>query len=165
MSERIADLSRALSRAGLAVAGAGLVAMTLIISWQVFARYVLHASPSWSEQAALLLMNWFILIAAAVGVRERFHIRILAGVEALANPLRSLVENLAHVVVGITGVAMVVWGAFLVGLTWEHTIPALGLPRGVGYIPLPISGALIVFFTVEHMAARAQGREVTPLWS
>ena len=38
------------------IAAAGLVLMTAIVGWQVFGRYVLNSSPSWSEQAALTLM-------------------------------------------------------------------------------------------------------------
>ena len=41
-------------------AGIGLLVMTAIISAQVFARYVLNDSPAWAEQAALLLMIWYV---------------------------------------------------------------------------------------------------------
>ena len=51
------------------VAAVGLVLMTLIIGWQVFGRYVLNSSPSWSEQASLALMIWYVSLAAAAGVR------------------------------------------------------------------------------------------------
>ena len=57
----ISTVSRFLSRAALYASALGLVGMTLIIGWQVFARYVLNAAPSWTEQASLLLMLWFIL--------------------------------------------------------------------------------------------------------
>ena len=41
-------LSHAASRLLIGLAAAGLVAMTVIIGWQVLGRYVLGASPSWS---------------------------------------------------------------------------------------------------------------------
>lgn len=53
-----------------------LVLVTGIISWQVFGRFVLNSSPSWTEQAALLLMIWYVMLGAAAGVKEGFHIRI-----------------------------------------------------------------------------------------
>lgn len=52
----------ALSRASLYIAGVGMVAMTLIVGWQVFARYILNDSPSWSEPLSLHLMSWFIML-------------------------------------------------------------------------------------------------------
>ena len=43
----------------------GLVVMTAIVGWQVFGRFVLDSSPSWTEQAALVLMIWYVMFAAA----------------------------------------------------------------------------------------------------
>ena len=57
-----------LSLACLYLAGLGVVLMTIIIGWQVFGRYVLNDTPSWSEPLSLQLMSWFILLGAAVGV-------------------------------------------------------------------------------------------------
>lgn len=73
MSNGLAKLGRGLSWLGtlsLWMAGVGLVAMTLIVAWQVFCRYVLNDSPSWTEPGAVMLMSWFIFLGAAVGVRE-----------------------------------------------------------------------------------------------
>ncbi len=38
----------------LIAAGIALLAMTVIQSWQVFARYVLNQSPGWTEPLALI---------------------------------------------------------------------------------------------------------------
>lgn len=165
MPDPIARLSRGISRVVLIVAAAGLVAMTLIISWQVFSRYVLEASAAWTEQAALLLMIWFIFLATAVGIREGFHISITAMIEPLGPGATRTAIIATHVIVGIIGVGMVVWGAELTGYTWGISIPTLGISRGYAYVPIVISGALIVFFAVEHVVTRARGGEVKPLWN
>jgi TRAP-type C4-dicarboxylate transport system permease small subunit len=161
----ITALSRVLSRASLAMAGFGLVAMTLIIGWQVFARYVLNAAPAWSEQAALFLLVHFVVFAAAAGVREGFHIRLTMVTDAMPRALAAPTAIVAHLVVGLFGIALAVWGGELVANTWSHTIPTLGLPRGLAYAPLPVAGGLIAFFTLEQILAVARGEEVEPLWS
>ena len=77
MRADLAALSRILAvvnRAALWIAGIGLVLMTVFVAWQVFGRYVLNQSPSWTEPASLLLMSWFILLGSAVGVREGNHL-------------------------------------------------------------------------------------------
>jgi len=61
------------ARAALWTSGAGLVAMTVAIGWQVFGRFVLNDTPTWTEPLSLLLMLYYILLAAAVGVHQRFH--------------------------------------------------------------------------------------------
>ncbi len=164
MLDAIAAVSRLLSRLFLWFAGIGLVVMTGIIGWQVFARYVLEASPAWSEQASLVLMIWYISLAAAAGVREGFHIRMTV-LEDMSPRAKPWLRLAAHAIVGAIGVAMAVWGAELVRFTWPHAIPTLPIPRGVAYLPIPISGLLIVLFALEQALAERLGRKVEPQWN
>lgn len=165
MRSFIAKLSEILSRAALYVSAGGLVLMTLIIGWQVFARYVLSAAPAWTEQAALFLMLWFILFAAAAGVREGFHIS-LSLVQDMSKPkTRAVLRFTCHAIVSLFGLIMAWSGAELVIATWQHNIPTLGLPRGTAYIPLSGAGILIAFFALEHILTEASGGKVKPLWS
>ena len=151
------------------LAAVGLVAMTVIVGWQVFGRYVLNSSPSWSEQAALTLMIWYVFLAAAAGVREGFHIRIVA-LESAASPrMKRVLRILSDLIMAGCGIALAIWGTELVVRTWEHIIPSLGLPRGMAYLALPISGVLITLFSLERMLEEAEGETVEdeedPRWS
>lgn len=153
----------------LKVAALGLLVMTLIVGWQVFGRFVLHSSPSWSEQAALTLMIWFVFLAAASGVREGFHIRILAVENIVTRPQRRWMRICSNIVVLLCGLAMLRFGGELVLRTWQHTIPSLGLPRGVAYLGIPISGLLIALFslerTLEEYLDQSIEDEEDPRWS
>jgi len=161
----LAAVSRWISRLTLVFAATGLVVMTAVIGWQVFARYVLSDSPAWAEAASLALMVWFILLAAAVGVREQFHIGMTAATNAMPPALAKLSRAFSLLMVGAFGAAMGVWGGELVIRTWDIEIATLGISRGFSYLPLPIAGWLIVFFSVEHLIAEARGGKVEPLWS
>lgn len=151
------------------IAASGLVLMTAIIGWQVFARYVLNASPSWSEQASLFLMIWYASFAAAAGVREGFHIRIVALEEAVGPLWKRRLRFASDTVVGVCGLTLLVWGFELVARTWSFTIPSLGLPRGSAYIALPVAGLLIALFSLERILEEATGHAVEneedPRWS
>ncbi|OLF71016.1 C4-dicarboxylate ABC transporter substrate-binding protein [Maricaulis sp. W15] len=146
-----ANLLNFASRSLLLLGGIGLAVMTLIIGWQVFARYVLNASPSWSEQASLVLMIWFVSFAAAAGVKEGFHIRISAFADNLPGRWPHRLQLLSHLIVALVGGAMAFWGGELILRTWEHAIPTLGISRGFAYLPLPISGVLISLFALENI--------------
>lgn len=150
-------LSLAASRLLIGLAATGLVVMTAIVGWQVIGRYILSSSPSWTEQAAQVLMIWFAFLAAAAGVREGFHIRIVALEEALPPGPRRILQAIAAVVVAACGIAMLVMGGELVARTWSHTIPSLGIPRGLAYLGLPISGGLIFVFAIEKLFAPERG--------
>lgn len=146
-------------------AGIGLLIMTAIIAMQVFARYVLNDSPAWAEQAALLLMIWYVFIAAAAGVREGFHIRIAVFADSLPPKIRHVVMVIGHVVVVAFGIAMAIFGVELAQETWQHVIPTLGLSRGYAYVPIALSGVLITGFATEQMIAELRSTEVKKLWN
>ena len=159
------QFSSALSIFALWLAGIGLTAMTAIISWQVFARYLLNSAPAWTEQAALLLMLWFVLFSAAAGVREGFHIR-LSLIEQLSGPkTRKSLRLFSHLVVFFVGAMMAIEGSSLAIATWDHTIPTLGFSRSVAFWPFAGSGAMSVVFSAEHLFAEINDRKVQSLWN
>ena len=119
-----ARASRLASLACLWLAGIGLCMITLIILYQVFMRYVLSASPAWSEQLALYVLVWTVLVAAAAGVREQFHIRIQAGQDALSPRRRKIALNAAHLVTAMIGVFLAIYGFQLVGALVENRLQA-----------------------------------------
>lgn len=146
-------------------AGIGLLLMTAIIASQVFARYVLNDSPAWAEQAALLLMIWYVFIAAAAGVREGFHIRIGIFVDSLPEKIRHVFIAIGHFIVVAFGIAMAYFGVELAAATWQHVIPTLGISRGYAYVPIALSGVLITAFAIEQLIAELRSTEVKKLWN
>lgn len=164
MFRLLSAVSRATSRAALYISFAGLVGMTAIIAWQVFARYVLNAAPSWTEQASLFLMLWFILFAAAAGVREGFHIRLTLFEESLSEKRKHALRLFCHSVVFLFGAAMAWAGGGLVVETWSHVIPTLGVSRGLSYAPIAIAGALIALYATELFVLEFRGGEAEKLW-
>lgn len=159
MLDGLKRVNGAASAALLHAGAVGLIVMTAIIGWQVFGRFVLNDSPAWAEQLALVLMIWYVFFAAAAGVREGFHIRILVVQSALPPLGRRMLSFIAHLIVGLSGIALLVWGGELVARTWSHVIPTLGLPRGVAYLPLPLSGVLMALFAVELILEDGRGED------
>ncbi|MFK8252879.1 TRAP transporter small permease [Ancylobacter terrae] len=149
-----------LSKAALWIASIGLVTMTAVVGWQVFARYVLNDTPSWAEPISLQFMAWFILLGAAVGVRESVHLG-LDLFHHLASPtVRRLMDIVNLGLVTLFGAAMAWYGAQLAIGTWTATIPVLGLPGGVDFFPLIGGGVLIALFAAERLVDAILGIEI-----
>ena len=147
------------SRATLAVSGAALVAMTVVVAWGVFGRFVLNDTPAWAEASALLLLGWVILGAAAVGVREGFHMGFGSLRDALPAPLARALDIASDAVVAAFGLAMLWYATELAWTVWDATLPTLGLPGAVEYAPLALGGLLITLFGAERLVAHvATGR-------
>jgi TRAP-type C4-dicarboxylate transport system permease small subunit len=132
------------------LAALGLVAMAAIVIWQVFGRFVLDSSPSWTEQAALVLMIWYVMFASAAGVHEGFHIRIALLEERLGPRAASLRRFTAMIVLGL-GLVLLVYGAQLVWLVRGNDMPSLGISRAVAYVPMPIAGLLMALFALPQV--------------
>jgi TRAP-type C4-dicarboxylate transport system permease small subunit len=150
----------ALSNIALSVSGVLLLLMTIIVFWQVFTRYVLNWSNSWTEVAALLLMSWFIFLGAAVGVRENFHLGFDVLLYILPKGSKAVLRTVSDLVVIAFAIGMVVFGAQLVRLQWPAKLPSLGITEAVRYLPMVGGGVLIVLFSLERIALRFSGVDV-----
>jgi TRAP-type C4-dicarboxylate transport system permease small subunit len=150
-----------ISRAALLLAGAGVVAMTVLVFWSIVGRYVFNDTPTWTEPAVLLLMSWFILLGSAVGVRERSHIGFEIGLAAAPPPLRLAMKLVTEALLVGFGVAMVVYGTQLAAGTWNSLTPMLGISQGWDYVPIAAGGALVALFSVERLLMILTGTDDT----
>lgn len=151
---------RALSQGALWLAGLCMLAMTAVVAWAVFGRFVLNDTPAWAEQSAMLLLGWAILAAAATGVREGTHMGFDTLRELLPDGLRRATGVLADSVVLLFGASLAWWGSELAAGVWDDTLPTTGLPGGMKYVPLVLGGAVIAIFALERVALRLAGRRV-----
>jgi TRAP-type C4-dicarboxylate transport system permease small subunit len=144
-------LGAKLSLFALFTAGAGLVLMTVMVAWGVFGRYVLNDTPIWVEAGSLFLMSWFILLGAAVGVRESDHLGFEVGLALSPPPLRAALVLFGEGLVLLFGLAMAIYGSQLAIGTWSDRMPIIGISRGWDYVPIAAGGALIALFALEKM--------------
>lgn len=147
----LGKLCAALDRACLIAACAALVGVAAVQAWQVFARYVLNDSPSWTEPFALLLMSTTMMLGAALGVRSQRHFGFFLLVEHGRPSTRRLLLSLAHVVTVGIGLMLAVWGAEMLLGSWDYRMAGAPLPQGMTYLPLSLGGALIAVFGIEKM--------------
>jgi len=153
-----------LARWGMILSIAGLFVIVIIVGYQVFGRYVLNSSPTWAENLALVLILYVTLIGAAVGVRDAGHIGMESLLVLLPEGPRNKIEMLIHVLVAVFGVAMVYNGLLLGISVAPYKLANINLSEAWRYVPLVLSGALIVLFSIEHLIALAKGVEVEPAW-
>jgi TRAP-type C4-dicarboxylate transport system permease small subunit len=164
MSGLLTAFNATVARYGMYFAVTGLLLIVVTVAYQVFGRYVLNNPPTWAESLALLLVLYVTLIAAAVGVRDAGHIGMESLLILAPTKVREAVEVFIHVLVALFGAAMVYNGIILGTSVAAYKISGLGLSEGLRYVPLVISGALIVLFSIEHIIALFRNLEVEPAW-
>jgi len=154
-----------LSKISLMLAVAGLIVLIACVQYQVVGRYVFNDTPTWAEALALLLVLYITALGVAVGVRDAGHIGMDSIISLLPEGLRLKLEVVIHVLVGIFGALMAYNGYIWASLKWNDQKPMLPIPSSMDYVPLIIAGVLVVLFSIEHVIALLQGKEVVPAWN
>jgi len=135
----------------IVVTGVALVYLTVIFGWLVYGRYVLNATPTWVEQAALLLVVLIGFLGAAVGVHQKTHLSVTYFVDLCPKFLQRILLVGTHLMMGAFGAVMMIYSYDLVVFKWSTEIPLIGLPEGLRAVPIMLSGALVMLFTVGHL--------------
>jgi TRAP-type C4-dicarboxylate transport system permease small subunit len=141
----------ALHRACLAIAGVSLVAITLVIPWGVFTRYVLNSAASWPEPTAVILMIVLSFFSAIVCYRENLHIGVAIVPNLLAGGARLALGVLIELCMLGTNLFMLWYGIKLVQATWHQGMAEFPqLSVGITYLPIPLGGAVTALFILER---------------
>jgi TRAP-type C4-dicarboxylate transport system permease small subunit len=124
--------------------------IVLVVTLQVFSRFILQSPSSITEELARFLLIWIGLLGGAYGYHSNAHL----GLDILTNKLKGssqqLVSILSHVLIMIFAIiVMIIGGVSLVTLTLEPSQISAALQVKMGYIysAVPLSGALIVLIS------------------
>jgi TRAP-type C4-dicarboxylate transport system permease small subunit len=134
------------------ISGASIFAMSLIIPWGIFARYILGTGSQWPEPVSVLLMVVFTFFGAAACYRANAHIAVALFRDMLPPAARVALGVLVDALMILLALFMVAWGLQLADRTWDQSIAEFPwLPVGLTYLPLPLGSAVTILFVVEHL--------------
>lgn len=142
-----------ISDGAIAVAAAALGGLVLVQGWQVIARYVLNASPSWTEPVTLLLLSTAMSLGAAAGVHTRRHFSFNLMAEAMRPGARRLAEAVSVLVIVAIGATLAGWSAVLLVDGIDVRAAGAPLPQSINYLPLGVGGALMAVFALARVPA------------
>jgi len=129
-----------------------LVAISAVIPYAVFTRYVLNSAASWPEPLAVLLTILLTFIGAAAGYRLNLHMSLSYFAYLRPEPWRKGLDVRVLLLMALIAIFMVVWGERLVAVTWDNTIADFPfLSVGVTYLPIPVGGFCLLLFVIERL--------------
>jgi len=136
----------------IVVSAVALVAITLVIPYGVFMRYVMNSASSWPEPFSVLAMVLFSFVGGAAAYRANVHIAVQMLTDAVPARARRALLLLADLAMVATALFMMVYGTQLVRATWNQTIaefPTLSV--GITYLPIPVGGLFTLLFIIERL--------------
>ena len=134
------------------LAGGSFLAMVALTCWQVFTRYILGNPSSWSEEMVSYLFAWMSLLGASLIAGERGHMNIPIVVERMGMKGRKFFAIFGELIACVfAGVILVYGGVQITNLAMGQMTSALGVPVGIFYIVLPLSGVLNIVYTILNI--------------
>ncbi|MDP2058103.1 MAG: TRAP transporter small permease [Flavobacteriaceae bacterium] len=122
---------------------------------QVFSRYFLNASFSFTEELARFLLIWLSILGAAYLNAKREHLSMDFLYRKFSIENKKKLSILIEVFILLFALAVMVAGGFnlvYITLHLEQLSGTLQIPLGYVYAILPISGLLIMCFSVYHLS-------------
>ncbi|MBN1827838.1 MAG: TRAP transporter small permease [Deltaproteobacteria bacterium] len=144
----------------ISVTGMGL--MLALIFMQVINRYVLGFVFSWTEELARFLFVWVVFIGGALIMGEDGHMAVKLLPEILKKTKAGLILD---IVISIASAAfvliMIFYGTRMSKMMMFQTAPGLGIPMGIVYAIIPVSGLLMLFYLIQNVfvAIRKRSKE------
>lgn len=140
------------------LAGVSFLVMVLLTCWQVFTRYVLQNPSSWSEELVSYMFGWMSLFGASLVVGERGHMNIPILVDRMGAGARKALAIFAEIVACLfAGIILLYGGMQITSLAMGQMTSSLGVPIGIFYIVLPVSGVLNVIYTILNIIGILDG--------
>jgi len=133
--------------------------ITVNVLWQVFSRFVLQNPSSFTEELARYMLIWIGILGAAYVAGQKLHLAIdLLSTKLKGNSKAFLEIFIQLCIFAFSFFVLLIGGIRLVYITLElnQISAALQVPLGYVYLVLPVSGALMMFysayFIVEELA-------------
>jgi TRAP-type C4-dicarboxylate transport system permease small subunit len=145
--------------AGLCV-GLIFVMLGLLVT-QVLMRYFFGAPPSWTEELAIILFCWLVLLYATVGLQEGFHVAI-ESIPARFEQLHRWADRWVAALAILFGCITLSAGIAYVGRTAGQKSAALQMPIEVLYLSVPVCGALFILHGLARLIAPPPPDAPTP---
>ncbi len=118
--------------------------ISVVIIAQVFSRYVLGSSISWSEELARYLMIWMALVGASVAVRQGAHVGVTLLVERLGPRIRPWVLLLGKAVIAVFLFVVIREGITLGAFFTSQKSPAMEISMLWAYSGFFVAGIFMI---------------------
>lgn len=128
--------------------------LVLDVLFQVFSRYILGTSFTWTEEFARFSLIWLTIIGAAYLNGKREHLSMDFIYQKLSESNKRKAAILIEAFIFLFALVVMVIGGFNLVYTTLHLEQLSGtlrIPLGYVYAIMPFSGMLIMCFSVYHI--------------
>jgi TRAP-type C4-dicarboxylate transport system permease small subunit len=140
------------------------VEITLVISANIFGRYILDASLYWAEEVVRYSFVWVTFIGATCAYKNRALISMSVLTHWVSPGLRWKIGLILDAVVGIFLLISLVFGTKLTLAVLHQRSASLEISMAIVYICIPFSCLFMLFFNLEQILTVVKLKRPLAIW-
>ena len=134
--------------------------MVIVGTYQIVTRYFFNSPSTVSEELLTYSFTWMALLASALVFGKRDHMRMGFLADKLTGVPKKVLEIFIELLIMVLAGSVMVWGGYtIMQLSMTQTTASLGIPMGIVYIIVPLSGILVVVYSILNIIDLAAGYE------
>lgn len=136
-----------------------LLALVAVLAWQVISRYALNAPSSMTEEILRYGVIWMSMLGAAFATGRGSHMSVDMLRDRLAGRARLRLDALVALAFVVFAAVVLVWGGMKgVNIAARQTSAVMRIPMSWVYLSLPVSGGLMILYSLLNLADLIRGR-------
>lgn len=129
-----------------------LIAMTVLVLWQVFTRYALKSPVAFTDELVRYILIWCGFFGAAYAFGNRQHVSLTFLKSAIKGKNGHILQIVIDILVIVfVAVVMIYGGINLTKGGINIKTPVLQWSKAVVYVVMPISGVLIILYQITNI--------------
>ena len=134
--------------------------MIVVGTYQIVVRYFFNRPSTVSEELLTYSFTWMALLASAYVFGKRGHMRMSFLADKLPESKQLVLDVLIECLVFVFAAIVLVHGGIsIMKLTMSQVTASLGVPMGVVYMAVPLSGVLTMIYSVLNVVALCRGKD------
>ena len=137
-------------------------AIAVVIPLEVFKRYVLNNTSSWSAEFSQYMLVWASMLGGAAGLRKGYQVGITSLMEKLKPPQAKILQSVIYVLMLVFLFIMAFFGVIQTIANLNQTSSSMGISMSLPYAAVPLGFFIMLSITFEQLltlAGFASGEE------
>ncbi len=125
--------------------------LVINVLWQVLSRYILSSPSSFTDELAGYLLIWVGVLGAAYVAGQKQHLAIDLLIQKSSVKNQKRLNIFINICIALFALfVMIIGGSWLVITRFQFNVSsaALHLPLGYVYLIMPVSGLLILYYSI-----------------
>lgn len=123
-----------------------LALLSIIVSLQVFSRYVFSISLPWSTDVNRFLFIYLVFLGAIIGVRNQSHLNIDVLVKKFPKKVQKILNIVINLIILVFLIILVIAGLIFVLNSTTQVTPYLRVSISYYYLAIPLSALAMAYY-------------------